>query len=233
MLRLLSRRDSFLAQGEWIGVAALGCLAFVSASAQPVGAGAKTGQAAPPPITTPSIQATKTPAPGAASLPLLPASSTAASSDKSTDPVARSLAGFGLLLTAASFCFTLIKAKRDRRLSVEDDFWFRKIVAPSAIEPILKSVAELLNGLPPAAENEERHREYAAKVTTEILRLSTQAHLLALFEQDMPDILKEALRDVEDNILSYPNKDHQVLAGEVWARLTGCFDSFRKKQLKR
>ncbi|MBK6386572.1 MAG: hypothetical protein IPF71_07015 [Rhodoferax sp.] len=91
------------------------------------------------------------------SAPVIVASSKAASSaslkevnseEKPIDWWARVLAFLGILIGVFNLAFGYWKLSQDRRFSKEDDFWFRKIIAPATIEPMLKAVTSLLQDVP-------------------------------------------------------------------------------------
>lgn len=127
-----------------------------------------------------------------------PLASTESMAEKPVDWFARTLGIIGVLLGFGNICFSFWKIGRDRRLSVEDDFWFRKIVAPVTIEPLLKTVMTLLQEMPNAGSEQEKLAEYARKITTEFQKLDPAMQTLALIDQAWPALIKAKLRLCED-----------------------------------
>lgn len=58
-----------------------------------------------------------------------------------------SIAAFLVSLCVAGY--TIYKDARARRTSMLDDYWFRKVVGPVTVEPLLKEIQALLNEVPP------------------------------------------------------------------------------------
>ena len=117
---------------------------------------------------------------------------------KPVDWYARGIGIIGVMLGFGNIGFSFWKSRRDRRLSVEDDFWFRKIVAPVTIEPLLKTVMSLLQEMPSAGDVPEKLAEHARKITTEFQKLDPAMQTLALIDQTWPELIKEKLRLCED-----------------------------------
>ena len=118
--------------------------------------------------------------------------------EKEVDSVTRILAILGICLGGVNLFLTVWKIRRDRRLSVEDDFWFRKIIAPVSIEPLIKSVMALLHEMPDARSPQEAKQSYAAKITTEFQKLYVSMQPLALIEETWPRMVVERLQSCED-----------------------------------
>lgn len=139
---------------------------------------------------------------------------------KSVDWFTRILAIVALLVGLANFLFSIWKLYRDRKLSVKDDFWFRKIISPATIEPMLKVVTSLLDEVPTEMSNklgdENFTAQYAQKVTLEFAKLYSAVQTLALFDEALPSKVIEKLRSCEDilsehiNTLSEPNRSKQI-----------------------
>lgn len=118
--------------------------------------------------------------------------------EKPVDWIARLVGIFGSLLGLGNVSFAIWKLKRDRKLSVEDDFWFRKIVAPVTIEPLLKSVMGLLHEMPTFESSPDTLAEYARKITTDFQKLYPAMKTLALIDSSWPELINSKLRDCED-----------------------------------
>ena len=96
-----------------------------------------------------------------------------------------------------------MKGRRDRRLSIEDDFWFRKVITPTTIEPILEGIAGLLEGMPVRSSPSTDQSAYALKVTTEFQRFAALAQTLALFHESLPQGVGAKLSVCEDTLTEY------------------------------
>lgn len=163
-------------------------LTSVTHAALPVLANASTPAAQP--STVQSLQTVST-----------PTSSTTTSPP--VDGLARLLAIAGLGIALANFGFSLWKAYRDRQFSKEDDFWFRKVVSPAAIEPILESFVKLGKDLPLRSSDQSTQADYARFVTTEFATLFLQVGTLALLDPKLPDLINKMLGQCEDFLMEY------------------------------
>lgn len=160
------------------------------------------------------------------------------------DWITRSIAIFGVFLATINFCFSVWKLIRDRRLSVEDDFWFRKIVSPATIEPMIKAVAGLLDKAPNPDAPAETVAKFAPEVTTEFAKLYASMHTLGLYEPSLPNLVNDKLRACEDILTEYvgalaSSTDHQKppspleLRNQCFIQLNAALDVIKKRHLKR
>lgn len=133
----------------------------------------------------------------------VPKSSSADAGKAEVDWITRGIAIFGAVLAFVNFGFSVWKLIRDRRLSVEDDFWFRKIVSPATIEPMIKAVAALLDKTPDPDAPTETVAKFAPEVTTEFAKLYASMHTLGLYEPSLPNSVNEKLRVCEDLLTEY------------------------------
>lgn len=160
------------------------------------------------------------------------------------DWLTRSIAISGVILATINFFFSIWKLIRDRRLSVEDDFWFRKIVSPATIEPMIKAVAALLDNTPNPDAPAEIVAKFAPEVTTEFAKLYASMHTLGLYEPSLPNLVNEKLRACEDLLTEYVGAlanttDHQKppspleLRNQCFIQLNAALDVIKKRHLKR
>lgn len=168
---------------------------------------------------------------------------TGTNTEKSVDPVARWVAICGLVLGIINVGFAIWKVKRDRRISVEDDFWFRKIVTPAAIEPILATYAELSASIPDRTSDEATQKEYAVRVTTDFQKLLSNVEVLALFDPELPDVVTKKLSASEDLLTDYigelansqqevPGKPDLDVRRELWKGLNAILADVKIRHLK-
>jgi hypothetical protein len=197
-----------LAKERNLCAAALGLVVF-AAQAQTAASFASSGVSSAAPSTSLPTKVQPSPTPptvqvAAASAVLavpLRASSPKAQADgisPGLDWVTRSAAGLGVLLGLTNFWWTFHKSRRDRRLSVEDDFWFRKVVSPASVEPVLELLADLVNELPSLENSQEEIAAYALKVTKGFQASYAKLALLELLSTDLPGKVIELVRQSED-----------------------------------
>lgn len=159
------------------------------------------------------------------------------------DIFARSVAIIGAILAVLNLGFTFYKMLRDRHLSIEDDFWFRKIISPTTIEPLLKAITEILETIPTAASTADEKKEFAVKVTTKFQSMGSSMQTLALLYPDLPGKVIEKLRACEDTLTEYAaaisNDEHsqatihlETLRLEVWQKISIALASVRDEQMR-
>ena len=152
-----------------------------------------------------SAASSSAPAPAVASAASItaPASPPVAQQANGPDVVARVLAVVGLCVAAGGLVYTWRKDQRARKASIEDDFWFRKVVSPAAIEPIFATVTELLSELPEPGALPETLKAFSVKVTKSLLKLSGSLHLLAMLSNALPAQVRKHVDACEDLITGY------------------------------
>ncbi len=137
--------------------------------------------------------------------------------------VAIALSFLSLCVSVVGAFLVIYKMQRDRRLSIEDDFWLRKIISPAAIEPLLKTVVDLLADVPSATASEDTQRAYASRVTADIQRLTGAMQTLAMLDPELPVTMLSKLSECEDHLTGYCQKlsegelaDVSELTASVW-----------------
>ena len=165
------------------------------------------------------------------------------SDQKPVDWFTRVAALAGLLLGLFNLIFGIWKIKRDRRLSVEDDFWFRKIITPVTIEPMLKAFVGFFEDLPIRSTAVEDQKKYALKVTTEFAKLYSAVQTLALFEEKLPKLITDKLSQCEDLLTGYSamltqedasqDLTPEHLRQKLWAQLNGTLRVIKDHHLAR
>jgi hypothetical protein len=138
--------------------------------------------------------------------------------------IADTLAPWALLMSILSIVITIAnlaygwnKDKRARAASIDDDFWFRKVVTPSAIEPTIQGVRELLTTLPTEEDPVDVRRDYARAVTTKFVALQGNIALLSLLDEKLPELISGTLSDCEDLLTNYAG---QLVENEPQNELT-------------
>lgn len=150
---------------------------------------------------------------------------------------ARLFAGLGLCVGLLGFGFGVWKMMSDRRLSILDDFWLRKIIAPAAIEPLIETIADLLEELPPAGSKVRQQKAFAKKMTEEIQRVSGGMQTLAMIDADLPTQMLVELSKCEDLFADYlqalanrETPDMGELHAKMWLSISSAFEPIQAWQ---
>lgn len=200
----------------------------VTATSVPVAPASTTGAAAKSP------QATQAPAAAASS------SSSDSTGEKPADWWARGAAALGIVVSIWNAYYGFRKAKRDRRLSIEDDFWFRKILTPTTIEPMLKSFVDLLDAMPTEVASSDDRGEFARRVTKDIQRLQGAVQTLSLLDESLPNKVSLQLQACEDLLVEYAapplegevkNPGRRETQRRVWEHVNGALRILQQHQL--
>ena len=167
---------------------------------------------------------------------------TASNTEKPPDWVARAVAIFGAILSVINFGWGIYKGKRDRKNSIEDDFWFRKIVTPATIEPLLVTFVGFFENLPVRTTLPDEQAEFARRTTTEFAKLYTSVQTLELFDEELPQLVTAKLQKCEDILAEYSGllaqedarKDQTPadLRVKVWAELREALKIVKDRHLK-
>lgn len=164
--------------------------------------------------------------------------SLAESSPSTADMVTRLLAGVGLVLGLINLVWTFLKSKRDRRLSVEDDFWFRKVVTPASIEPMLEMLVGLLKDMPSENAPQEDVKAFALRVTSEFQVCYARLQMLALLTSALPEQVNNLLRGCEDVLSEYASSiaRREPIKSDVgvaaWRAMNAALSAIKSQQLR-
>lgn len=190
----------------------------------------------------PHVSASGIPQPSAASSIRSPALQAEGYGDKISDrlaPWALALSIASILLTLSNFIYGLRKDKRARRASIVDDFWFRKVVAPLSIEPLVEGVLDLLKDLPSVDQEDEIKKAWAQRVTQVFIASSAHTSLLSFLDPALPAAVAEKLTACEDCLTDYAGKlstgegpDPEATRQVAWSRLTEALELVRAKHLE-
>lgn len=152
------------------------------------------------------------------------------------------MALLGLCVSGGQFLYNRRKAERDRKLSIEDDFWLRKVLSPTVLEPMLEGIVDLLNKLPTQLADEPKRREYAVDVTEKFQRLAVSVQLLELYHPELPAVFSGHLTACEDALSAYSNElahavtnatsppDLNSVRTEVWRQVNRAMVEVRERQ---
>lgn len=167
------------------------------------------------------------------------------------DWFARMVAAFCLILSGAALVYTRGKDKKARQASIEDDFWFWKVVSPAAIEPMFERLTELLAALPAIDASADALRDYSQTVTRSMLDLNGSLSLLAMLSPELPEAVRTHLEACEDLLTGYvdgltrsaadasePTEAVERLGpdevrGRSWLAMSAALNEIRAKHLTR
>ena len=188
---------------RWLGVIVLLVATAVCADAQPKANTQVASVSASAPAAKTYVESSVAPIPDPGESKKNSVNIDSVSGEKPVDWFARIVASIGVLLGAGNVVFAVWKLTRDRRLSVEDDFWFRKIVAPATIEPLLKGVMQLLQEMPVNGSSSDELSLYARKITTDFQKLYPAMQTLGLIDPSWPELVIDKLRACEDALTEH------------------------------
>lgn len=213
-----------------------GALAATASGAQPV-MNAQTGSS---PVSAPANRGPTAASAQQVAVASAPTASTPNVGEEGSVALRDGIAAIGLFLGVINLGLYFYKTKRDRRLSVEDDFWFRKVVSPAAIEPLIKAVSELLIDLPADRADIDGMRDYAVRVTKDFQRIYGSVQMLGMLDLDLPTDIATQLRGCEDILTDYigqladaeANANRQEAVSESWRVLNATLTVIKNRQLK-
>lgn len=112
-----------------------------------------------------------------------------------------SLIALGISL--AAFRYTRKKDKTAREQSIKDDFWLRKVLSPSTIEPWVKLMGEMLTGLPAVGVTTSQLEEWKQSRLSQIRAIGATFVALRLIDEALFEKVERAAGDVEDRLVGY------------------------------
>lgn len=117
------------------------------------------------------------------------------------------LSVFSFLLAGGNILYTVWKDRRARRHSVVDDYWFRKVVGPMTVEPMLSSIQELMANIP---EDKSSARFKLHKVKTfhdnwvkKLSNIAAETNSLDMLEQGLGQKVAEKIDEIQDLVIEY------------------------------
>lgn len=133
-----------------------------------------------------------------------------------------------ILVSLSVAGYTINKDLRARRFSVEDEYWLRKIVGPIAVEPLLKSILEMIASTPDDNSSALYSRPaidaFHAAQAVKFADLALNSSPLQLINVQLASEVAQAIDDIQDLMITYCGAQHHA-PGSV-----GCQskDSFQK-----
>lgn len=117
------------------------------------------------------------------------------------------LSGFALLVSLSNVVYTYRKDRRARMQSINDDFWIRKIISPTVIEPMMESITEAMSAMPDDCNSTkwdpQLYVTYIEKYQVELQKLGASFHMLNLLDKALCTKVIGCLDKIEDTLLDY------------------------------
>ncbi len=123
------------------------------------------------------------------------------------DVVAIVFSVLAFFVSVGNAWYGVIKDRRARQQSIEDDFWLRKVLGPLAIEPMIQRVFEISSKLPSDCSepgwDAEKLRAFGLEYQTSVKELQSSAVALNLLDSELAEFAAERLEKLEDLLLEY------------------------------
>lgn len=58
------------------------------------------------------------------------------------------ISGLAFVVSVSNWIYSILKDRKARRFSIEDDYWLRKVIGPITIEPMTKTILEMIGSAP-------------------------------------------------------------------------------------
>lgn len=95
------------------------------------------------------------------------------------------------------------KDQRARTQSIQDEFWLRKVLFPTALEPAINFMTATLSGLPPGSASEEVRIDYFLTFQTEHRLHARKLLLVGTMWSALYDRLNEKFEAIEDAVADF------------------------------
>ncbi|QPF73991.1 hypothetical protein G8A07_14420 [Roseateles sp. DAIF2] len=115
------------------------------------------------------------------------------------------IALIGAGLSIFNLWYTRAKDALARRASIEDDYWMRKVIAPTVVESMCAKAATLIEELPDRTAPQDAQAAYSQNVTKMTAAMSSRLAMLQLVDTALPATVRGHLEAFEDVLLEYMN----------------------------
>lgn len=109
---------------------------------------------------------------------------------------------FALILSFCNFGWTLYKENRAQKKSVIDDFWIRKVLFETAVNPALEFMARAETEIPDGC-NDVVIRDFLEKFGAEHRSMMARFLVVGVFDGDIGKDLRTILEEFEDSVADY------------------------------
>lgn len=114
---------------------------------------------------------------------------------------------FALVISLSLAGYTIKKDSKARRHSILDDYWFRKVVGPVTVEPLLKQILELIAAAPcddwDDSFDPKRIRKFHDDKLKALSELAVNAYSLQLIEDGLGSEVAAAIDEIQDSLIAY------------------------------
>lgn len=122
-----------------------------------------------------------------------------------------------IAVSVAVFSYNKKINKISRALSIQDEFWIRKIISPTAIEPLLKYTTGLASALPAVggAVTADEAKDLWAKQVNELRDLMPSFEIFRLIGDDFYSKATDDITVIEDCVANYYGSFLQYMDGSM------------------
>jgi hypothetical protein len=176
--------------------------------------------AAAPAAATPNVplNANKNGATGTTSTPPVSTSPPNKPKSDSSFDWSKITSALALIVSIAVAIYTYKKDRRARRHSIEDDYWLRKVISPIVIEPLLKTLLEMIAASPAdctsttfsAEKTKAFHDDYVEKLS----QLAENASALSLINLELASNTSGLLDNIQDIMIAYCFTNQSMITTE-------------------
>lgn len=132
-------------------------------------------------------------------------------------PLVLSLLSF--FLAGGNIWYTVTKDRRARRHSVVDDYWFRKVLSPMTLEPMLTSIQELMTSIPEDRSSgsfqlrkvNKFHESWVKKLSN----MAAEMNSLDMLEAGLGRTVAEDIDAIQDLVIEYGSAQQPKGAGQT------------------
>lgn len=128
------------------------------------------------------------------------------------------ISAFAFILSVMQFFYQRSKDKADRRLSVEDDFWFRGVLVPATIEPLIEHVQKTCSSLPQRAALtgigiKNGYSDFSSHYQRSHSAVISQLMMLSMFDADVYFKVSQKVDEIEDIVMEHCNANSMSANG--------------------
>lgn len=117
------------------------------------------------------------------------------------------ISAVALLLSLSLAGYTAWKDIRARRLSINDEYWLRKVVGPIAVEPLLKSILDMIASAPEdnssTTFNQASVDSYHQTQVKMLSLLAVNATTLQLIDANLATSVASQIDSIQDDLIDY------------------------------
>ncbi|MBR7793721.1 hypothetical protein KDM87_14070 [Undibacterium sp. FT147W] len=127
-----------------------------------------------------------------------------------------------ILMSIGLTIYNVRKDNRARKLSIEDDYWIRKVISPIAIEPLLKILIEMTAATPQhygmAGFDKTKLRPFHDQYKSKLLDLQMSLSSLSLIDGMLAKKAKEGLDSIDEQLIEFCFSNERGVTGKHTTR---------------